>query len=281
VFLREEYALSSLRVKFIRGEEVKYISHLDMMKVFERAIRRSKLPIAYSQGFNPHPAMVFGLPLSVGVTSESEYADFEFTCDIDPQEFSQKLNQNLPEGIRISLSNKKQTKVNIMASIVVADYEILVATAEKQEHGHIKSVLDSIMEKPEILIEKESKRGRKEVDIRPMIFELKTKFSKELGSDNNFESENGFQYIENPFLTNYINKHLDVPGFSSYNVENVFSISLKISAGSKSNLKPDLLISAFNLLSDLQLKLVKVHRTGLYIEKEMRILDPLSNEALS
>ena len=274
--------LSSLRVRFIRGEEVKYISHLDMMKVFERAIRRAKLPIAYSQGFNPHPAMVFGLPLSVGVTSESEYADFEITCEMDPQEFSQKLNQNLPEGIRISASNKKQTKANIMASIVSADYEILVATAEKQEHGYIKSVLDSIMSKSEVLIEKESKKGRKEVDIRPMIFELNTRFLKEIDCENNFDLGKDLQYIENPFLTNYIKKYFDVgTGFSSYNVKDIFSISLKISAGSKANLKPELLISALNLLSDLQLKLVKVHRTGLYIEKEMRILDPLSNEALS
>jgi len=253
-----------------------------MMKVFERAIRRAKLPIAYSQGFNPHPAMVFGLPLSVGVTSESEYADFEITCEMDPQEFSQKLNQNLPEGIRISASNKKQTKANIMASIVSADYEILVATAEKQEHGYIKSVLDSIMSKSEVLIEKESKKGRKEVDIRPMIFELNTRFLKEIDCENNFDLGKDLQYIENPFLTNYIKKYFDVgTGFSSYNVKDIFSISLKISAGSKANLKPELLISALNLLSDLQLKLVKVHRTGLYIEKEMRILDPLSNEALS
>ena len=66
-----------LRVKFTRGEEVKYISHLDMLKVFERALRRANIPIAYNKGFNPRPQIVFGLPLSVGVTSESEYADLE------------------------------------------------------------------------------------------------------------------------------------------------------------------------------------------------------------
>src|SRR5690242_15350351 len=77
----EVMTLANIRTKFRRSDEVKFISHLDLMKVFERAIRRARLPIAYSQGFNPHPGMVFGLPLSVGVTSDAEYGDFEITDD--------------------------------------------------------------------------------------------------------------------------------------------------------------------------------------------------------
>jgi radical SAM-linked protein len=65
------FALYSIRVKFERSQEVKFISHLDMMKAFERALRRAGLPIGYSKGFNPHPLMVFGLPLSVGMTSQA------------------------------------------------------------------------------------------------------------------------------------------------------------------------------------------------------------------
>ena len=86
----------NLRVKFIRGEEIKFISHLDLMRVFERALRRSEIPVAYSKGFNPHPQMVFGLPLSVGVTSQCEYADFKIEDNIEPNEFIQRLNDNLP-----------------------------------------------------------------------------------------------------------------------------------------------------------------------------------------
>ena len=107
--------MSSVRVKFFRGEEVKFISHLDLMKMYERALRRSGVPIAYSQGFNPHPQMVFGLPLSVGVTSESEYADFELEGNMDPGEFMQRLNGSLPEGIRIVDAAVKKAGSNIMA----------------------------------------------------------------------------------------------------------------------------------------------------------------------
>ena len=71
------------------------------MKLFERALRRANIPIAYS-GFYPHPVMVFGLPLSVGVTSEAEYADFEFESKIDPLKFMENLNRELPAGISVS-----------------------------------------------------------------------------------------------------------------------------------------------------------------------------------
>ncbi|MDP4182772.1 MAG: TIGR03936 family radical SAM-associated protein, partial [Bacillota bacterium] len=167
--------MNSLRVKFIRGEEVKYISHLDMMKLFERALRRSELPISYSQGFNPHPNMVFGLPLSVGVTSESEYADFELSYYVEPDEFAKRLNSNLPDGLTVVEAKEKITKSNIMATIAAADYEILVSATNKLEYSYIENIIKDIIEKNSIFVTKESKNSKKEVDIRPMIHVLDAK----------------------------------------------------------------------------------------------------------
>jgi len=121
------------------------------MKMFERAVRRSNIPIAYSKGFNPHPHIVFGLPLSVGVTSDSEYADFELEKDMKPEEFAQRLNQNLPEGVKIVEAKKNNTNSNIMAQVAGALYEVLVLADGKVEIEDLKSKLSKFLENKEIL----------------------------------------------------------------------------------------------------------------------------------
>jgi radical SAM-linked protein len=163
--LAEVFVLSSIRVKFIRGEEVKYISHLDLMKAFERALRRSKLPIAYSEGFNPHPKMVFGLPLSVGVTSEAEYADFEFSEDIKVSELIEILNPQLPSGLAITDAGVKADRKNIMAEITRASYCVNVCVNSKVGINQMKRIIDDFMLKGEIRIIKKTKSGMKETDI--------------------------------------------------------------------------------------------------------------------
>ena len=81
------------RVKFTKGEEVKFIGHLDIMRLFQRAIKRAKLPVAYSQGFNPHQLLSFASPLTLGATSEGEYGDIEMAEKIEPYIVMQELNK--------------------------------------------------------------------------------------------------------------------------------------------------------------------------------------------
>lgn len=90
-----------VRIKYTKGEEVKYISHRDLMRAFQRAIRRADLPIAYSQGFNPHMKISWGQALKVGATSEGEHAELQFEAFIRPSEAMERLNQELPRGIEI------------------------------------------------------------------------------------------------------------------------------------------------------------------------------------
>jgi len=245
----EVYALSDIRAKFTRGSKVKYISHLDIVRTFERTIRRARIPIAYSQGFNPHPQMVFGLPLPVGVTSEAEYADFEMAYPVNPWKFRELLNKELPDGLKIIDAREKATKINIMASIIMSSYHIWIVADPEQGENDVKETIDAFLRSPSIIVKKEGKQGVREVDIKPMIHKLELE---------NFEENN-----------NIINS------------EGHFCISALLSAGSMANLKPELLIKAMDDKTGLGVRHYGIHRTGLFVCKGGKILDPLDEAVLS
>jgi len=240
--------LNSFRIRFVRGEEVKYISHLDLMKVFERALRRSHVPVAYSQGFNPHPQMVFGLPLSVGVTSEAEYADFELEGSITPSDFVEGLNRQLPMGLKVAAAREKYTKANIMAAIVQAAYDIIISLPQGPGISEVSRWIDKLMLMTEVKVVKEGKNGSREVDIRPMIYKLAS------GEFN--ASVVGSEY------------------------SNMFRLSVLLSAGSKANLKPELLIAALHKTAGVEIGIEKIHRTALFVESGGKVLEPLDVLAL-
>lgn len=247
--------MSHIRIKFTRGRDVKYISHLDLMKVFERAIRRSGIPITYSQGFNPHPQMVFGLPLAVGVTSEAEYADMEFTEDVDPDVLIERLNRELPAGLRLLQAAERKTRDNIMASVALASYLIIGKASSEVEPQALEKAVADLLGKQEIPMRKEGKKGVREVDIRPMIHTL-TSFA-------------GVEGVPDAALL-----------LEEYDGAKLFCLSALLGAGSASNLKPDLLFSAFSGLLDSEAVMLGAHRTGLFVEKNGVRLDPLDEAAV-
>ncbi|MBN2058743.1 MAG: DUF2344 domain-containing protein [Candidatus Saganbacteria bacterium] len=93
--------MQRIKVKYTKGEAVKYISHRDLMRTFQRAIRRAELPMAYSQGFNPHMKISWGQALKVGATSSGEEAILQIDGWLKPAELMAKLNEKLPLGIEI------------------------------------------------------------------------------------------------------------------------------------------------------------------------------------
>lgn len=97
--------MQRIRIKYTKGEEIKFISHRDLMRVFQRAIRRADIPITYSQGFNPHMKISWGNALKLGKTSEEEFAVLALDSFARPQEIKQKLNRQLPKGIEILEAN--------------------------------------------------------------------------------------------------------------------------------------------------------------------------------
>lgn len=160
------------RVKFTKGEEIKYIGHLDIMRLFQRAINRAGLPIAYSNGFNPHQILSFASPLTLGTTSTGEYGDFEMKVYVEPEKMIFDLNEVLPDGIKVTEVVRLRAKVeNSMACVDGAEYEAVLD--DKVTIEAIKKLLPEYIAQKEIFIMKKTKNSNKEVDIRPDILEIK------------------------------------------------------------------------------------------------------------
>lgn len=158
-----------LRIKFEKADPVKYISHLDMMRTFERAFRRAKLPLAYSEGFTPHPKLTFSPALSVGVTSSGEYMDAEFYEDIPAQEVLNRLNSCLPKGLKVLQACNSAGKYNI-SEVNAALYTVTI-TGNFIKEDIVKAVQE-LLNQAEITVEKVSKKGIKKVNIAPMIHSI-------------------------------------------------------------------------------------------------------------
>ena len=309
------FALCGIRVKFERGEEIKYISHLDIVKAFERALRRSGVPAAYTQGFNPHPQMVFGLPLPVGVTSEAEYADFELEKKMSSEEFARTLNSCLPRGLRIAGAGEKRTKRNIMASITMASYCALVFPSEggrpSEDLRKICEFIGNFGGMPSIIVKKEGKNGPKNVDIKPMIHGLEAGIYRGRTPDNACAAENfrvweakaGFAVANAPGAGKYPGHVIRPPALmpsvgkmnrrthggqipAAERDSGIIYVFALLSAGSRANLKPEALFEAFGAISAAKAAAAEtgrliIHRTGLYAEAGGMVVEPLSNAALT
>ncbi|NLM75732.1 MAG: DUF2344 domain-containing protein [Clostridiaceae bacterium] len=159
-----------LRFRFTRGPQLKYLSHLDVLRVFERALRRSQLPVEYTQGFNPRMRIVFGLPMSTGLTSEAEYADIVLQKDVTCDDFVSILNENMPAGMEILEAVELTGQDNIMKQIEAALYSIIIETDKSEDE--INSMISEIFSQDELKVMKRTKRGVRPVNIRPLIYKL-------------------------------------------------------------------------------------------------------------
>jgi hypothetical protein len=117
-----------LRITFSRGGEMKYITHLDMMRFWERALRRAGLPVAYSEGFSPHPQIQIAAPLAVGTTSDGELMDVFMSEAIAPRRVIADLSSQLPEGVAVrSVVEVGMTLPALQADVRLAEYVVDVA----------------------------------------------------------------------------------------------------------------------------------------------------------
>lgn len=159
-----------IRFEFTKKDGLKYISHLDLQRAIARIIKRSHIPIRYTQGFNPHPKMVFALTLSVGCESECEMMDVYMEIDesrpnvplYTPEEFKEAILPNLPKGLDFIRAYYPESKFSDIKS---ADYEVYM---ELSEDTNISEKIRSALENPTV-VTKKSKAGDKEIDITPMI----------------------------------------------------------------------------------------------------------------
>ena len=157
--------MSDYVIKYMRGEEVKYISHLDFVRFIHRLIRRCDLPMAFSQGFNPHPIMTVALPLSVGVTADGELMKISFEGDFEPEFIKDTINNAFPKGFKITKIKKTEGKEIDFSKINAASYIVKCETSQNID-------IQKFLQNPEIKVMKKSKSGVKEADIKPHIHSL-------------------------------------------------------------------------------------------------------------
>lgn len=164
--------MGRLRVTFGRGEPIKYVSHLDLVRLWERAFRRAGVPLAYSAGFTPRPKLKVAAPLPVGVTSEAELMDLVLDEDWTPDVFAARVTPQLPIGITlIDVSPAPAGGPSLPAAISAADYRVVLATAEPPEA--VRERIDRILA-AETLVRVRDRAGKpRRYDLRPLILDLR------------------------------------------------------------------------------------------------------------
>ena len=159
------------RALFEKTGNARYISHLDLMRVFQRAFQRAGLPLTHTQGFNPRASVSIALPLSLGVESRCELLDFDLEHPVDCGEIREKLNSALIDGVwirEIYEQGQKLKNLALLQSRLVLEYD-------GQIPDKAAELLQSLFSRPELIVEKKGKNGISQQDIIPMLRRLSVK----------------------------------------------------------------------------------------------------------
>lgn len=199
-----------IRIKFRKTGIMKFIGHLDVMRYFQKAIRRADVEICYSGGFSPHQIMSFAAPLGVGITSNGEYVDIEVHSTGTTAEMLERLNAVMAEDFEIAeYKLLPDTAANAMSSVAAADYTLTFRPGYEPEEESAEEwfkKLTAFFDQPQVMVLKKTKKGEKEMDLKPLIYDL---------------------------------------GVIAGNDAAQSQLFMKISTGSASNIKPELLLDAY------------------------------------
>lgn len=216
-----------VRIKFSKHGPIRFIGHLDVMRYFQKAMRRAEIDIAYTAGYSPHQIMSFAAPLGVGLESNGEYMDIECHSVTDSIDMMERLNSVSAPGIEvISVKQLPEHAGNAMASVAAAGYTVRFREGRAPKFDYV-SALPSFLAKEQIMITKETKTGTKEVDIRPGIYEM----SIAPLSANTGKFQNTAQSCDSKDAACAAAKHS--------------AIYMKVDASSAGNIKPGKVIEVF------------------------------------
>ena len=163
--------MNKLRLKFSKNGPIKFIGHLDVMRYFQKAIRRAEIDVKYSEGFSPHQVISFAQPLSVGATSDGEYMDMTVNSMVSAADVMDRLNSVMNEGIEIlAIEELTEGAEKAMTAAYAARYIIKFRENSKPDFGWIKE-FKNYLSKDKLPAMKKTKSGEKEIDMKPMIFE--------------------------------------------------------------------------------------------------------------
>lgn len=167
-----------VRIKYTKSGHLKFIGHLDVMRFFQKAVKRAGFDIAYSQGFSPHQLMSFAAPLALGVTSEGEYFDAEFNSLVSSDEFVRRFNEQMVDGMAVNdvvlLPDNAKNSMSIVAG---SDYHVTILEKDNDANWKIRKeklleAVPHLLEKDTIEVIRKTKKNEKVEDIKPGIFKL-------------------------------------------------------------------------------------------------------------
>ncbi|MBQ8799319.1 MAG: DUF2344 domain-containing protein [Lachnospiraceae bacterium] len=261
----------NVRVRFAKYGAVKFIGHLDVLRYFQKAVRRAGLKIAYSQGFHPHQIMSFASPLGVGITSEGEYMDMELTAEYTPKEIVDALNSAMVEGFTVLSARilpepeNGRKRETAMSLVTVADYLVTVKETDgffsKRPLSELQEQWTCFYHQESIPVIKLVKKSNTEttIDLKPFLYEasITSETLKKVGPRKNTKD---FYTVE------------PIPEFSFDQEEDckkkgLFSVLLRVSAGSADNIKPELVLEAFAKFlgcENTDVLRFQIHRLNMY-----------------
>lgn len=236
----EEESVLKLRIKYTKTGVLRFIGHLDIMRLFQKAIRRAKLKVSYSKGFSPHQIISFAAPMPLGMTSEGEYFDGEFDCVTSTEDMIKRLNDTLPEGIVVlDIVELSEAEKPSMAVVSASDY-IVFQNEECKENVISKLLLqlDKLTALPTVEVMKKTKTKEALTDIKPCIYDL-------------------HQYTtQTPYTESYDG-----------------AIYMMLASGSNDNLKPELVIEALCMQAEIPYNRYdyRVHRLETYMGEKTKL----------
>lgn len=192
-----------IRIKFAKTGSMKFIGHLDIMRYFQKVMRRAEVDIAYSEGFSPHQVMSFAAPLGVGLTSQGEYLDIEVHSTASSYEMINRINEVMVEGMKvISYRLLSEDSKNAMSIVSAADY-LVKFRPEYMPDINLRQKFNDFISQNSIEILKKTKKSEMTVDIRPLIYEAKVDENNNVfmklatGSANNLKPDLVMQAFSN------------------------------------------------------------------------------------
>lgn len=163
--------MQRLRLTFSRDEELKYISHLDLMRLWQRALCRADIPLVYSQGFSPHPRLSLAAPLAVGVTSSGELIDIFLERRVSPHFFIKAVREQLPSGIDISEVVEVGLGLpSLQSQVRSAEYRVIVETDKKP--NEVETALNSLLSSEKLPWQHNRDKEVRKYDLRALVDDL-------------------------------------------------------------------------------------------------------------
>lgn len=198
-------------IKFTKESNIKFISHLDVLRTVQKNIRRAHLPIEYSQGFNPHMTTSIAQPLSVGVYSCGEYMDMVLTEEVDENEIIKKLNETAPSGIKYLSATAipyVEGEKKVPQSMALIDAARYIIKVKYKDLSTTDDDMNNILKAEQWKCIKKSKKGEREVDIKPMVKEFTFWIKDNYLVMNTLVSTGSREHLSADLLVDYIKNHV-------------------------------------------------------------------------